>query len=84
MDPEIVPYLEELSKYLNFNRVESVVSKFPDEKNRGKLKQSVIKDILTDAGKDEIKLPDEPLRKKVLDELDKLVIKEVNSYFTQH
>lgn len=43
--------------YLNFNRIESVVSKFPDLKDRNKLKQEVVKDIMTDAEKDEYKGP---------------------------
>lgn len=34
-----------------------MVSKFPDLKDRNKLKELTIKDILTDAEKDEVKLP---------------------------
>ena len=41
--------MEELLKYLNTNRVDSVVSKFPDLKERNKLRDLVVKDILTDA-----------------------------------
>ena len=39
-------------KYLNFNRIDSVVSKYPDLKDRNKLKDLVTKDITTDAEKD--------------------------------
>ena len=57
VDPEIVPFLEELEKYVNVNRIDSVVSKFPDLKDRNKLRDLVVKDILTDAEKDEVKFP---------------------------
>lgn len=48
VDPEIAPYLEELLKYLNVNRIDSVVSKYPDLKDRNKLRELITKDILTD------------------------------------
>ena len=57
MDPELVPFIQPLEIYLNFNRIESVVSKFPDLKDRNKLKQEIVKDIMTDAEKDEYKGP---------------------------
>lgn len=44
-------------KYANLNRVASVVSKYPDLKDRNKLRELVTEDILKDAEKDEIKLP---------------------------
>lgn len=74
-------FVDALSVYLNFNRIESVVSKFPDLKDRNKLKQEVIKDIMSDAAKDEYKEPEGDLAKKVKGEFDKKVIKELNSYF---
>jgi hypothetical protein len=40
---------------LNNNRIESVLSKFPDLKDRNKLKFEIIKDIMSDAAKDEYK-----------------------------
>ena len=49
LDPEIAQFVDPLDAYLNFNRIESVVSKFPDLKDRNKLKQEVVKDIMTDA-----------------------------------
>lgn len=67
------------------NRIDSVVSKFPDLKDRNKLKELVIKDILADAEKDEVKLPqDEEKHKKLVKELQNTVIKEINSYFVKH
>ena len=39
------------------NRIDSVVSKFPDLKDRNKLKDLVLKDIIGDAEKDEVKMP---------------------------
>jgi Rnl2 family RNA ligase len=86
VDPEIAPFLEELLKYLNVNRIESVVSKFPELKDRNKLKELVLKDILTDAEKDEVKLPEavDEKHKKLIKELTNHVMKEVNSYFIKH
>ncbi len=52
IEPQIAPYLEVLVRYVNVNRIDSVVSKFPDLKDRSKLRELVIKDILTDAEKD--------------------------------
>jgi len=70
---------------VNVNRVDSVVSKYPDLKDRNKLKDLVLKDILTDAEKDEIKLPEnEEKHKKLLKELNGAVMKEVNGYFVKH
>lgn len=57
IDPEIALFLDPLLTYLNVNRIESVVSKFPDLKDRNKLKELVVKDILGDAEKDEFKMP---------------------------
>jgi len=51
----LVPFIEKLTPYLNFNRIESVTSKFPDVKDRNKIKQEVCKDIYSDAEKDEFK-----------------------------
>jgi len=59
VDPEIAGYLAELIKYVNVNRINSVVSKFPDLKDRAKLKDLVSIDVLTDADKDEFKLPED-------------------------
>ncbi len=73
--------MDALSVYLNDNRVESVLSKFPDLKDRNKLKQEIIKDIMSDANKDEFKEPDGDLLKKVKAEFDKKVIKFINSYY---
>jgi Rnl2 family RNA ligase len=85
VDPEIEGFLEELLKYLNANRIDSVVSKYPDLKDRNKLKDLIIKDILSDAEKDELKLPEnEELMKKLMKEFSANVIKEVNSYFIKH
>lgn len=84
-DPEIAPLLEELLKYLNANRINSVVSKYPDLKDRNKLKDLVVKDITTDAEKEEFKFPaDEEKHKKLLKELSLCVMKEVNGYFAKH
>jgi hypothetical protein len=66
------------------NRVESVVSKFPDVKDRNKLKYEIVKDIMSDAAKDEFKEPQGDLAKKVRTELDKRVMKMVNDYFVKH
>ncbi len=52
MDPEVAPFVEFLAPYVNFNRIESVTSKFPDLKDRRKLKDEVTKDALSDAVKD--------------------------------
>jgi len=85
IDPEIAPFYEQLVKYVNVNRIDSVVSKFPDLKDRNKLKELVIKDILTDAEKDEVKLPEnEEIHKKLLKEFNSVVLKEINSYFVKH
>jgi hypothetical protein len=65
-----------LSTYLNFNRISSVVSKFPDLKDRSKLKNEIVKDIQTDAVKDDYKQPETAeVTKKVNDEFDKIVMK---------
>jgi len=85
IDAEIAPFYEQLVKYVNVNRIDSVVSKFPDLKDRNKLKDLVIKDILTDAEKDEVKLPEnEEKHKKLLKEFNSVVLKEINSYFVKH
>ena len=85
VDPEIAPYLEELLKYLNFNRIDSVVSKFPDLKDRNKLKDLICKDILSDAEKEEVQLPaEEEKNNKLLKELNGSIMKELNSYFIKH
>lgn len=42
-----------------------MVSKFPDLKDRNKLKLEITKDIMTDAAKDEFKEPEGDLNKKV-------------------
>jgi hypothetical protein len=49
VDPALSPFLDELTKYLNVNRIDSVVSKYPDLKDRNKLREEVTKDILSDA-----------------------------------
>jgi len=41
--------LNELAKYLNVNRISSVVSKYPDLKDRNKLRELIINDIWADA-----------------------------------
>jgi hypothetical protein len=85
IDPEIAPFYEQLVKYVNVNRIDSVVSKFPDLKDRNKLKELVIKDVLTDAEKDEVKMPEsEEKHKKLLKELNSVVLKEINSYYVKH
>lgn len=84
IDPEVTPFIEALQVYLNFNRIESVISKFPDVKNRKVLKEEVMKDIMSDAAKDEFKEPAGDLNKKVKTELDNRVIKMLNDYFAQH
>lgn len=73
-----MPYIEALEVYLNNNRIDSVVSKFPDLKDRNKLKFEIIKDIMTDAAKDEYKEPEGDLSKKVKTEFDKRVMKALN------
>lgn len=50
--------MEILDAYVNFNRVQSAVSKFPDEKNRNKIKKVITDDILEDAAKDGFKEPE--------------------------
>lgn len=84
VDPEVLGFVEALEVYLNNNRIDSVVSKFPDLKDRNKLKQEVIKDIMGDAAKDEFKEPQGDLNKKVRAEFDKRVIKAINSYYEKH
>jgi hypothetical protein len=49
LDPEIAQFVDELLKYVNVNRVNSVVSKYPDLKDRNKLKELVVEDVLKDA-----------------------------------
>jgi hypothetical protein len=62
-----------------------VVSKFPDLKDRNKLKELVVKDILSDAEKDEVKmLMSEEKTKELIRELGNAVMKEVNGYFIKH
>lgn len=65
--------------------MDSCFSKFPDLKDRNKAKEIVLKDILTDAEKDEVKLllPEEKM-KELTKELGAAVIKEINTYFTKH
>jgi hypothetical protein len=85
IDPEIAPILEELLKYVNHNRVDSLYSKFPDLKDRNKVKELIVKDILTDAEKDEVKMIlSEEKMKELTKELSLAVIKEINAYFTKH
>ena len=77
--------MDVLSTYLNFNRISSVVSKFPNLMDRSKLKNEIVKDIRTDAAKDDYKQPETAeLTKKVNDEFDKIVMKELTSYFIKH
>jgi hypothetical protein len=38
VDPQLLPYIEGLTPYLNINRIESAISKFPDTKDRNKIK----------------------------------------------
>ena len=75
MDPEIAPFMAELLKYVNFNRIESAVSKFPDLKDRNKLREIVIEDLFKDAEKDEVKLPEGDKLKKIKDTVSKSVLK---------
>ena len=85
VDPKIAPFLEELLKYLNFNRIDSVVSKYPDLKDRNKLKDLVSKDIISDAEKEEFKFP--PTQEDhnlLLKEFGAVIMKEINSYFIKH
>jgi len=49
VDPALAVFLDELGKYLNVNRIDSVVSKCLDLKDRNKLRELVTKDILSDA-----------------------------------
>ena len=42
-----------------------MISKYPELKDRNKLKQEIVKDIMTDAEKDEYKDPNGDLEKKV-------------------
>ena len=84
VDPAVVPYIEFLQAYLNINRVESVVSKFPDLKDRNKLKTEIINDIWEDAVKDEFKAPKGEMEKKVKLELSNQVMKLLNEYFIKH
>jgi hypothetical protein len=85
IDPEIAPVLEELLKYINYNRIDSLYSKFPDLKDRNKAKELVVKDILTDAEKDEVKmLLSEEKLKELTKELGLAVMKEISAYFTKH
>jgi len=49
VDPAIAVFLYKLCKYLNVNRIDSVVSKCLDLKDRNKLRELVTKDILSDA-----------------------------------
>ena len=82
LDPAIAPFVEELDKYTNENRGESCISKMPDEKDRNKLKTEIIKDIMTDAGKDEYKAPENAdVAKKVDAEVSKRVMKALNDYY---
>lgn len=56
-----------------------MVSKFPDLKDRNKLKDLVTKDIMTDAEKDELKFPqNEEKHKLLVKELNGAVLKEVD------
>lgn len=67
------------------NRIDSVVSKFPDLKDRNKLKDLVVKDVISDAEKDEVKFPENEEKNKLLTkEFSLLVMKEVNAYFIKH
>lgn len=62
-----------------------MVSKYPDLKDRNKLKDLVTKDITTDAEKDEFKFPQaEDKQKLLLKELSACVMKELNAYFVKH
>jgi hypothetical protein len=45
----VTPFLDVLAPYINLNRIESVTSKYPDLKDRNKLKQEVVNDVLKDA-----------------------------------
>jgi Rnl2 family RNA ligase len=65
LPPEIAAPVDFLSAYLNKNRVESVLSKFPDVKDRNKLKKEIYDDMIKDAEKDEFKKPEGDLLKKV-------------------
>jgi hypothetical protein len=77
-------YLEELAKYVNVNRINSVVSKYPDLKDRSKLRGLIIDDILVDVNKDEIKLPGGDKYKKLMQEFNGIVLKEINAYYVKH
>lgn len=58
-----------------------MLSKFPDVKDRNKLKKEVFEDIVKDADKDEVKKPDGDVWKKVVGELDKKIMKALADYF---
>ena len=82
--PELVEPLNSLSLYLNDNRVESALSKFPGVKDRNKLKKEILEDIVKDAEKDEIQKPNGEVWKRVLAEMDRRVLKALNEYLSTH
>lgn len=61
------------------------MSKFPDEKNRKKLNDELLKDVISDAEKEGFKWPEENvLLKEVKTELNKMTMKILNEYFVKH
>lgn len=59
-----------------------MISKFPDVKDRNKIKLEVIKDIMTDAAKDEYKPPENAeITKKVDAEMSKRIMKAIGDYY---
>ena len=85
MDPQLLPFIEALTQYLNINRIESAISKFPDTKDRNKIKTEVARDIYADAHKDEFKWAEhEEINKRAKTEFEKLIMKENNAYYIKH
>ncbi len=68
--------------FLNTNRIESVVSKFPDLKDLSKLKAYVIEDIMQDFIKNEDIDEKKKVNKKVGEDFEKKVMKALNGYFS--
>ena len=59
-----------------------MISKFPDVKDRNKIKLEVVKDIMTDAAKDDYKPPENAdITKKVDTEFGKRVMKAIGDYY---
>lgn len=83
-DPILGEYLEELVQYINVNRIDSAVSKHPNLKDKSKLRELVINDILVDVDKDEVELPEGDRYKKLMQEFNGIVAREINAYYVSH